>query len=476
MAGHRLPSASVALLLALAASACSSRDDRAAAAAAIATADLQSGQLQAARFQIGRALAARDDISDYWLLSGRIGLAQQQYSVAYDAYESAVTLDHSNVEGLTRLCQLAVSSGQAGRAENYAEQLALLRPGDINAVNVKAALALERGDKPAAAALVDQVLKTSPNDASALITRARLLVADEDYARAAQAGEASLDGPGDPTGRLLLLKDVYLKSADAAGYRRTIARLARASPRSVPEQLDYARSLYETGDAAGGFAVTRRTLAIAPDDIAGADRVLHLWAAQGVGAMPADALTAPTGNLPLQARAAYASQANAIGRPDLALRILGDAAALDPPGTATNNVKVARAEARRRQGQPQVAATILAAVLANDPDQPRALVSRAALRAGSGDWGGATEDLRHALAADPDNADARLNLADLQLAHGDPVLAASTLRDGLTEAGADPRLASRLVAMLRQQGRPADAAAVIDGDRRLNPFRAHPPG
>ena len=305
-------------------SACTSRDERAATAAAIANDALQQGQIAVARQQISKALAVRDDISDYWLLSAHIALAEQNYGGAFDAYENVVTLDRSNLEALTRLCQIALSADQAERAEHYADQLAVLHPGDKSAITVKAGVALKRGDKKGATQLLNQVLSTDPADPLALIVKSKLLVAGDDYAGAAKAAEAALAAPGDPAGRLAVLRGIYLKTKDAAGYGRTIARMARAYPQSPSAQLDYAVNLYDSGDPVGGLAVARRVLALRPDDVSTASAVLDLWIAHGASAMPANAIVADAANGSVEVKATYAQYANAIGRPDLALQILGD--------------------------------------------------------------------------------------------------------------------------------------------------------
>lgn len=476
MAGRYSIAGPVILAAALLTSACTSRADKAASAAAIAADALQQGQIAVARQQINKALAARDDIGDYWLLSAHIALAEQNYGGAFDAYESVAIFDRSNVEALTRLCQIALSADQPDRAERYADQLLVLHPGDKAATTVKAALAFQQGDKRGAAALLDKVFAADPADTMALIVKSKLLAANDDYVGAARAAEASLASPGDPSGRLNVLKDVYLKAKDADGYRRTIARLARAYPDMASAQLDYAASLYDTGDPASALAVTRRTLTLRPDDVATANAVLNLWMAQGAAAMPVGTIVANAANAPLEARAAYAQYATAIGHPELALSVLGDAAAQEPASVANADAKAARAYAQARLGMNAAADAQIAAVLAADRDQPRALAARGWIRARAGDRIGAIEDLRHALAGDPDNASTRLTLADLQLAQGDGVLAAATLQEGLGNAGADPRIASRLVALLRSQGRTPEATGVLEAYARAHPFGRQPRG
>ena len=474
MIGRYFISGPMLLAVALLSPACSSRDQQAATAAAIAGDALQQGQLAVARQQINKALAVRDDVADYWMLSAHIALAQQDYSGAFDAYESVVMFDRTNVEALTRLCQIGLSADQPERSERYADQLAVLNPTEKSAITVKAAIALKRGDKKTAARLLDQVLALDPGDALALGVKSKLLVANDDYAGAAKAGEAAMAAPGDPAGRLTVLKGIYLKMKDGAGYGRTVARMARSYPDQAPAQMDYAANLYDTGDAASAFAVTRRVLALRPDDVTLAHGVLDLWVAQGAAAMPLAAIVAGAADGSLQTKATYAQYANAIGHPELALKVLGDAAERDPANATNADAKAARAHARVLLGATDPARAEIAAVLAADGDQPAALVARGLLRSKAGDQRGAIEDLRHALAGNPDNALARLTLADLQVAQGETVLATATLQDGLGDPGADPRIAARLVQLLRGQGRNAEAGAVLETYARDNPFSRKP--
>ena len=475
MADRYLTLGPVVCLLAFSLAACTSRDEQAATASAAAGDALQGGDLTTARVQIGKALTARDNVSDYWLLSGRIALADRNFGGAFTAFETAASLDHGNVEALTRLCQLAAASNQPERAARYADELAALHPDDPAAINVQAGLALQNGDRAKANRLVDQLLKNDPGDASALLTRSRLLSGQGNYAAAAKVAEASLAATGDPIGRLQVLSEAYLKAGDAAGYRHTLFRLSQADPRSIATRLDLARILYAVGDRTGAFAATRAALAMKPGDVTTASAVLHLWLAQGAAAMPIEAIVQNSSGVP-ETRAVFAAYANALNRPDLAVKALGDAGAMASPGIAVNDAKVSRASTEALFGHRDAAIALVSAVLAADPDQPRALALRGVLRAQAGDKRSAIEDLRHAIAADPADANARLALAELQIADGEAVLGTATLQDGLANPGADPRLVTRLATLLRSEGRGADATAVITNYVRINPFTPRPPG
>ena len=460
----------ILLTAALLLPACSSHDQQAATAAVIANDALQQGQLPIARQQINKALAVRDDVADYWMLSAHIALAEQNYGAAFEAYESVTLFDRTNSEALTRLCQIALSADQPERAERYADRLALLDPADKSAITVKAAIALRRSDKQTAARLLDQVLAADPGDALALGVKGKLLVANADYAGAVRAGEKAMNAPGDVAGRLTFLRGIYLKTRDVEGYSRTVARMARSYPDMVSAQIDYAANLYDTGDAVSGREVSKRILALRPNNISVAHGILDLWVAHGTQAIPLTALVADAANGSLQIKATYAQYATEIGHPDLALKILVQAAERDPATAVNADAKAARAHARVLLGAIVQAKAEIAAVLAADDNHPGALVARGLLRANAGDQRGAIEDLRHALAGNPDNATARRMLADLQVAQGQAVLATATLQGGLNDPGADPRIAARLAKLLRGLGRNDEAAEVLKSYTNDNPF------
>ena len=118
--------ATLALCLA---SGCTSATTRAASKAAEAQADLEQGRITAARIAIGKALAARDDVVDYWLLKAHIDLRAGDRVAAFGDYEYVNQLDHGNMEALQALCQLGTSAAPADRVDGYADQLLLLVPG-----------------------------------------------------------------------------------------------------------------------------------------------------------------------------------------------------------------------------------------------------------------------------------------------------------------------------------------------------------
>ena len=451
---------------------CASRDSKAANDAVAAQAALDRGNIRLARIQIQRALAVRDDISDYWMIQARISVAGKNLSGAYAAYQNALQFDRANLEALASLCQIALATNAATDAEKYADQLAAINPGSTLPDTVRAAAAMARGDRNKANRYLDQVLAAQPGDPTALIVRARMLADAQDYAGATKAVEQSLNAPGDPTSRLAMLVGLYQRAHDRDGLMGALGRLAQTNADDADIQLRYADLLFDDGKNDAANAAIARAAAAKPNDIGISATALNLWLKQGPDAIPASRLVADASGASLAMKAAYAQFANETGHPDLAIRILGgvafDSAAMIRPDAAV--AAAALAYARGLTGDRAGANALLAGVLQADPDQPAALLARGRLRGAAGDRRGAIEDLRNAVAQDGGNVAARLALADLLLANGDGVLAESALHDGMSAAGDDPRLVARLARLQIARGKRDAATAALADFVRANPL------
>lgn len=456
----------LALVAATALAGCGSADKTAALNASIAENALAQGQLTVARQYAQRALAARDDVSDYWLLLAHVDIAASDLAGAFDAYQNVLSLDRGNVEALTTLCQIGLAGGDASRATQFADQLALVNPTSTLPRTVRAAAALQRGDQNEAGRLLREVLDKAPDDLGALIVESKLLAAQNRYAEGAAVIERSLASPGNPNSRLDQLKLLYTKAGDRDGYERTVARLAAANPTEARRQLDHADVLYDDGERDRAYAISRAVLAMRPGDIAIASAVLDLWLRQGADAMPLERVTADAGQQELEGKASYAEFATWIGRPDLAVAILPPQAIAGSPSPANSDAKAAAAFAAGLRGDRSGATTALDAILAVDPKQPRALLARARLRP---DPVQGLADARQVLADDAGNVRARLTVADLLLAQREPLLAETVLREGLTAADGDSRVAERLARLLTARGQPAGATATLTAFARAHP-------
>ena len=323
-----------------------------------------------------------------------------------------------------------------------------------------------RGDSATAQRYLDTILTKQPGFVPALILKSKLLISLGRPGDAAQMLEESLKAPGDPDARLFALKDLYGKAIDRPNYRRTVVRLAAAKPREINRLLDYADLLYDEEQRDAAYAITRRLAKLRPNDIRLASAILGLWMKFG-DAMPVDDIASNAAGTSPVMRAAYAQYANEIGRPDIALAILGPSTLADAPNQNNSDAKAAYAYATGLRGQRAEAIAQLDAILTVDPTQPRALIARARLRSNVATG---IEDARQVVADDSTNMVARLTLANLMMRQNDAVLAENTLRAGLKGNNGDTRAVLPLVRLLRAQGRRESADVVIAEFVRAYPF------
>jgi len=441
---------------------CSSKDERAAQAAAEATAALTAGDLWTARQAATRAVGIRDDVSEYWLLSGRIALAGGDLGGAFAAYQNVINLDRSNQEALNALCRLALVARDPDQVDRYADQLLLLTPGASVPLVAKGAAALQRGDDEEASKFVTQVLANDPNYFDALMLKGRIELVQRKFAQAAATVESTLGQAGDPRARLQLLREVYGRSGDRTGYERTMGRLAQAQPEDPLAQLAYADLLFETGRGTEARTLVARAARMKPGDETAAATVLNVLGRQGADAMSPAQLRDAARGLPPATRAAFARYAIDLGRVGLARDLATD------PGTSPDARAVA-ALAQGLAGERDAALATLNAVLTDDPANPQALFARARLQAAAGERDAALADARRVVADDAGNVPARLLTAELLTARGDRILAVDQLREGVNAAPGEARLARALAGMLNAAGRP-DAA----GDALRDAVRAAP--
>jgi tetratricopeptide (TPR) repeat protein len=451
----------VATLALCLAAGCRSADSVAASRAAEAQADLDQGRVTAARIAIGKAIAARDDVLDYWLLKAHIDLKGGDRSSAFSDYELVLQLDHGNMEALQALTQIGISAGTPDIVEKYADQLLVLSPNSPMALTSKGNIALTRHDLDGAEALADRVLTANPQDLPALSLKARIMVARSRFADAAALIEKTADTPDNFLPKLKLLKDIYTQAGDRPNYDRTLRKLAAVAPDDASVQFEYADVLYQDGQPDLARAAVRRIMAAKPSDLQVAATALSVWMAAGAQALDMGRIAADAANLSPLMKADYAQFANENGHPEIAIAVLQGAEQGDPT-TQNSNAKAALAYARGLAGHVPEAMQQLNAILDDDhdPNQPWALLARARLLAASHDYLNAVRDARLLVANDRGNATAHLALVDILRASGSADLSDSALREGLRAIPGSTRLATRLAANLTAHGQKDLAAQV----------------
>jgi tetratricopeptide (TPR) repeat protein len=464
---QRWHGAIAALLLALAAG-CSSPQEQAAEAALAASQAFEAGDYVEARARMLDAVAARDDVPDYWMALARIELELQRYRAAYDAFTRALELDRTNVEALQALGDLAVLFRRPDEAIGYSDRLLEINPNDVRAKLAKATIMLQQKRNREAMAIADQILAADPQIFPALIVRAKAMTALGQPRPAAEQLELAMRIQGSNPVMLETLIEIYRALGDRAALQRSYARLIEARPEDIDLRLEYARQLYRDGRSAEAQALLERLQQEKGSDPALAEQIVNVWLQPEVLPLPAGDMRRLGETGPPAMRAALARYAIESGRAEEALPLL--APLLGPQVTPGNAYASAlQADAQHRLGRTDQALALVQNVLAVDSSSPRALMVRAEISIERGQFRQALRDAQILVRDNPRLPEARLLLARAHAGRGEHNVADITFRRAVSDFPRDSRVAESYLAYLVGRRDVAGALAVAEEFAERNP-------
>ena len=226
MFANRLKNVTLALALCFLLTGCDRKEAKAQAAFAEYQAAASSGDLAAARDALLRLTAIDEDVADYWAELGRVQLALGAYPDAYFALTRALELNRSSPDLLRILAQLSLRADRLDLAEDYAEQLDLVAPGDVAVRLTKAMVALRQNNLEEASAQSAEILKADPTNSDARLIESQVLQ------RSGKPAEAIA----------LLEKQVALKSEDIPAHRALAALYEEAD--NLKKSAEHRRRVY----------------------------------------------------------------------------------------------------------------------------------------------------------------------------------------------------------------------------------------
>lgn len=442
--------------LLLATTACSSRESRAAAAAAEGKALFAAGDFAGAGRQFSAAVSLQDEDPAIWIAKGRNDVAQKNLGAAFASYAAALELDSANREALDAVAQLSLASGDLDKAMRTSEQILALAPADPSGLFVRTAVLIKDGRLDAASDTVETGLKSNPTDQSLLILRSRILLKRGEFARAQEVLPplAVVDRPS----ALLLQQyaDVYERRFNGRGLADVAERASRAekpsfelllalgSRRAAINDIDGALGAFTKALQTTKAEQAQQTVALAmahadlsPDDLV---RVLN------------EALR------DARLRGAAAQYLIAVNRSDLAWIVIG--AVGGNAGDAPVDVGLAAYIAATR-GNWSDARALAQRQLSTDARDHWALLARALAIAHAGKLDGAIRDARVAVSDVPDSVEATRQLAFIYRLQGDYLLADNAIVTAFNAERDSELLLRLLVHNLAKRGRNAELGSLL---------------
>ena len=441
-------------LLLLMLAACSGNAERAMSFGAVAEQQRAAGDLAAARQSIAAAIDERDDLAALQLLRGRIEVAGERYSPAFDAYSAALALEATNMEALQGVAQLGLRTGHLRESEEAAGRILTLEPDQPDARLIKGLLALVRNRPAEAIEDADMILARSPDNEGGIILKARALYLRGDPQEALNLVDEAVPLAGNAVGLARTRLELMRESGDSAGMLVQFENLRRLLPNDFDLTIDEANVRYKIGDLRGGRRILRDAVLKPERNADQAARIAKLW--REYDAEPLDVvgraqLKRTTG----RARIEVARYFLDTGRPRIALQILVGEPALAGQALA------ARAEIAT--GNEAAGTAVAERLLAADSTQCDALIARSAALLGGGQSKPAVVAAQTAAAECPQNPAAWFQLVRANQARGKPVEAGRAFADAILRNPQDANLSARYVAWL--ESRNADRQALGEARR-----------
>lgn len=427
--------------LALALSACASKEERAQEHFVKAQQFAQAGQMNEAKAELMRAVSIRDDAPDMWFALGQMRLSTGELPEAFTAFGRADELRPGDANTLRPLAYTGYMIGATRLAKDANDRLLALNPTDPQGLAISGMMALDKGEPDNAIAEAEKILAVAPTDQSALLLKARALAVKGGVNDAIKLLKEAKATPETQIGLNMALLQFYRANGDVPGMKSLFPSLIDAQKDNAELALDYANLLYRTGDLSGARKVWVDAVLKRRDDakfVAWAFELLDnsepetqpTWLDARLTTLPGSPLRSAAGQY-LVTRKDYANA--------LALITQGGGAAMNDRGL--------QAVALDGLGRRAEAESIVNAVLAETggAQDPNALLLRARWAIPSGKVDRAAADGQGATIADPSNLAARLVTAQAYIKAEQPL----RVRQVLAQAVRDmPRSRRALVAYL----------------------------
>jgi tetratricopeptide (TPR) repeat protein len=460
--------AAAALLMLVA---CGSAEEKASKAAARYDVYYARRDFYSARVEIKRALAAQDDIPEYWARLARVELATGRLLEAYEAYARLVELDPNDAEAIQAMAELSYSGGSYDDAERLADQMLEKQPRSLRMLLVKGSVAAVRHDLPAARAIAERMLAIDPSNEGGKILRARVLNLEGNRDGAIAELEKAIAADGESVAKLLTLLDLYGTKDDFPRVARTFAKLFALQPDNADLRFEYARMLYEHGRPGRALELLARLLRAHRGDAAIQQRIVDLWNEVGSDRIDVDGarrFVDRTGDRPMKI---------ALGHLLLDQRRFAEAEAVLRPFVDMGDITAGQVEADvlyagalSGLGRGREAKALVDRILRFDESNPRALLMRVRVATAAGDLAGALRDAQLLASDNPRMVEGRVALADIYVRRGEPVLADGAYANAMKELSDDGDMLQAYVDHLLRTRRGPMALDVARRFTRENPL------
>jgi tetratricopeptide (TPR) repeat protein len=411
--------------------ACGTPEERAAKYIATAQSLYDAGDYTKAKLEAQNAAQINPKDANARYLLAQIAEKQEEYQAMFGHLMVAVDEDPTLLEARLKLGTLYFL-GQAW--EEAAKQAAVLMeqaPNDARVRLLNARVLIQKGEQQAGIAEIDEAIRLDPDNVEGILLQSSAMAIENLDKALANIDTAIERLPADKVRPLRELRVVMLSQGKRTAEVETdLAALARDFPQEDSYQFQLARFYTSQGRVDEAEKLLKQVAELDTADTTRRLGYVQFLATQKDADQAAAALKTFIERSPddLKLKLALAELYEVTKKPDLAMAAYQQAADQAPKTPEGYIARNRIATLKIQQGKVDEGKALVDAILKDAPDEPTALLLRAAVRFTEKQYGDAIADLRLVLRKDDKNAKALLLMAQAYMQTGDTVLAKDAYR------------------------------------------------
>jgi cellulose synthase operon protein C len=442
---------------------CSSPEERAQSHYERGADYLQAGDHTRAMLEFRNAVKLDEKLTPAWFAIATIEEEAQNWRAVSRALQRVIELDATHVEARIRLARLEFAAGDVERALTLANAANALKPDDSEIHALRGAVLLRLNDRAGARSDAERALSLDRENPDAYAVLAADALLDENSTAALRFVDRGLHADPQNSGLLLFKLRIHERDKDFQSAETVLRQLIVANPDNKDIRRALVAFLLDRNRPQDAETEMRALVAADPTDTAAAIELVQFIGAQ----KGPDAARLELARL-IEANPDTVDYELAMARLDFsrsrtqaAVDRLQQIISRDDPGEGAQRARLLLAEMMLQDEESEVAAGLVADVLAADERNADALALRARLHLQSGDYERATADLREALNEAPQSVRLRQLLAKVFERQGVVDLADDNYVQAVRAANYAPAAALDYASFLTGRGDLARADAIL---------------
>lgn len=416
---------------------------------ALAGMKMQNNAFKEAKAELEAILNTQDN-ANAWFMLAEISKKQSRFQTALKQYQQALILDKDNISARHALIELAFKTEDLAQAETQIELLELDWGDDPLTGYYRALLALQKGDKTKAEAILNKLISTisglevptaEQSYTLNMISAASAYLLSQSETARTQINALLLRSPNNLT-LALMLADIELKEGNYYTVQSLLDKWLDQPVKNVRFYLILANAYANQRGYRQAQKVIARGLNIYPDNLELIQLMASIHAALGENEKALTLLESALPELNNKAKLKYGYILLEQGKVKQALR---QAEALNENASADAATRNFYAACLMQSGNQQKAKDILNNILKQNRNYIPGLLNLSRIQIKQQNYRAAVKTLESILSLDSTAMSAVYMLADLYLLDSDVESANTVLAKALTESTEQPGLLKKLI-------------------------------